>query len=282
MKRLHAQARPLLDGYLDGLRRALRGSADAAEVERDVRDHIEVALAGSREPVSAPVLQAVLERIGEPAGWGALAAPAADRPPAASVLPERQDWHLAYLSLGLLMLAFALPPYWWIGVLGAFVAARASYSLSASQRADATHAAQQWLRWPAMLVVYVPLLTAAVVWPAIAVRFAADAVVANPELALQLPIELAWAAERIACIRLSHFDPVATFQHVVRSGHYLIAPVGLWLIAVSCVLAARPRPLVAFLKPLLAECRHPARAVFLAGGLLCGFAALQAMAKLTG
>jgi hypothetical protein len=64
-------ARTHLDGYLDELRHVLSGppSVDAADVERDVRDHIESALAGHTAPVDLPDLDAVLRELGPPAQW---------------------------------------------------------------------------------------------------------------------------------------------------------------------------------------------------------------------
>ena len=71
MKRLEWNARRLRDGYLRRLRRSLAAcpSVDRQEVERDVREHIEMELADAPEPVSRRALERVLEQLGNPAQW---------------------------------------------------------------------------------------------------------------------------------------------------------------------------------------------------------------------
>ena len=50
---------------------ALMGSpsVDLADVERDIRDHIDAALAGQAAPVEAVVLDNVLQSLGKPSQW---------------------------------------------------------------------------------------------------------------------------------------------------------------------------------------------------------------------
>ena len=64
MTELTPEAQNALKAYLERVRVSLRGtSMDADEVERDVREHIDEALNGRSEPVSAGNLSGVLERL---------------------------------------------------------------------------------------------------------------------------------------------------------------------------------------------------------------------------
>ena len=67
MIELTPSAETHLNDYFHELRRVLSGSpsVDPADVERDVRDHIDAALVGSSAPVEAPVNAAELEKANE-------------------------------------------------------------------------------------------------------------------------------------------------------------------------------------------------------------------------
>ncbi len=279
MKRLKSKARRLMNRYLTGIRKSLRGSTaiDPAEVERDVREHIEIALAEVRGPITAATMSALIERIGSPTQWGP--AFAGCEPPDCSESTNREGWRLAYLSFGLLVLAFALPPFLWIGVVAAFVTARASVC-AAARRARSTTAGQHWLRDPALLVVYVPFILAVLLWPAILVRLAADQIVFGVFATRMVPWEIWSIAERIAEIRFATFDAIQTTHHALRTGHYLVAPVGLWLICLAGVARIWPRPFAILLRPLVDEDSPSiSRSLALGGVFLFACAMLQAAGK---
>ncbi len=85
MIELTPSAHQRLDEYLAELRRILREcrSVDATEVERDVRDHIQTALAEAAPPVDVPLLDQVLRTLGAPGDWvDERAVPWFRRPPA--------------------------------------------------------------------------------------------------------------------------------------------------------------------------------------------------------
>ena len=71
MIELTPSAQNRLDDYLNEMRRVLTGSpsVDLADVERDIRDHIDAALAGQVAPVEALVLDNVLQSLGKPSQW---------------------------------------------------------------------------------------------------------------------------------------------------------------------------------------------------------------------
>ena len=71
MIQLDPQAEGRLNEYLWQVRESLRRctALDAAEVESDVRQHIERELEGAKKPVTLDGLQAVLEQLGSPEQW---------------------------------------------------------------------------------------------------------------------------------------------------------------------------------------------------------------------
>lgn len=294
--KLSSSARDLLEGYLLRLRGALAGEGDpneidVLEIEADVRDHIREALAEHRGSVGIAPMARVLHAMGNPGDWmrhkpgmDASPLPSAAAPCAA---PRFEDWNLAYASLALLLLAFALPPFLWIGVFGAFLTARASIDASQSSTIegaarDRDRQAQAWVRNPALLAIYVPAMMLLLLWPAIALRFAADFVVDHPSLFAQMPIEIEWIADRIAQIRLSNFDPSTTLQHAVRSGHWLIFPVGCWLLVLSAIAAMAPRALGSAFQPFFKRrSRGLAATLALCGCLLVAASIGLALLKLS-
>jgi len=71
MIQFDAQAQRRLNEYVQELRRTLRrsGGADAAEVEADVRHHIEMELQAADKPVTVDALNTVLRQLGGPDQW---------------------------------------------------------------------------------------------------------------------------------------------------------------------------------------------------------------------
>ena len=146
-----------LDDYLCEMRQALSGSAsvDPVEVERDVRDHIDEALAGHVGPVEASALDDVLRTLGSPAQWLPPERESASfRKFSAELLSPFKEavfeigrrltggpecYRLAYLSLLLLVAGFCLFPLLdahrdlgflpILAIIVSFVFARAALSL---------------------------------------------------------------------------------------------------------------------------------------------------------
>ncbi len=157
MIELTHNARKSLDDYLRQARAYLRGakSVDAAEVEQNISEHIENELEGAAEPVSAEELETVLKKLGSPKQW----VPEEELPWWRKLILRLQtgpeDWRLAYLSFGLLVLGFLLLPTGAILIAASFIAARAVLSVVE----DATQLkAQRWLLYPSLIVVYLVLL----------------------------------------------------------------------------------------------------------------------------
>ena len=103
-------AKRSLESYLRQARAYLRGSksVDADEVEQNVTEHIETELEGVPEPVSRDDLNVVLKKLGSPQQW----VPAEEFPWWRLIIlrlrsgPE--DWRLAYMSLGFLVVGLSV------------------------------------------------------------------------------------------------------------------------------------------------------------------------------
>jgi hypothetical protein len=175
MVELTDSARHCLDQYLADVRSSLRNcpSVDVTDVERDVVEHIELALAGTSGAIDYPELREVLLRLGRPSQW----VPRDDLNPIQRVLlglrsgPE--DLRLGYLTFavfaGALLLAACLNvaigfsstlPFLLLGILVSFLLARASLAAGAG-----SSPVERWLIYPPLVAFYVPLTIVLVLWP---------------------------------------------------------------------------------------------------------------------
>ena len=159
------EAQGILDRYLGRVKSTLRPhpSVDADEVERDVRGHIEVELAGAPAPVTADQLGSVLERLGSPSAW----VPADDLPAWRRLLMRvsagPEDFRLSYLALGCFLLFPIAPPL----LLASFLLARAGLALL-DERSEPV-GARAWLLYPPLLFLYVDLAIVALLLPPVIV-----------------------------------------------------------------------------------------------------------------
>jgi hypothetical protein len=165
---LTLEAQHRLDRYLQEVRLLLRGAAgvDAAEVEHDVREHIETELGAAADPVTAEELENVLRRLGSPTQWvGDEEVPAWRRALARLYLGE--DWRLAYLCFGISVLGavllFAGSPIALVLFGAGFLLARAAVSL-AEERGEEL-GPRRWLVLLPIAVVVVPVLLVVLVGP---------------------------------------------------------------------------------------------------------------------
>jgi hypothetical protein len=189
MVELTDAARRCLDEYLAEVRASLRHcpSVDVADIERDVVEHIEHALAGRLPEVGAPELRDVLGRLGSPSQW----VPQEDLNRVQRALlalrsgPE--DLRLGYIAFalfgGTLLAAACLNlvlgpggtlPFLSLGLIASFLFARASLSV-----APDTSRAERWLIYPSLLITYVPLTALMAIWP-LAVAVLMELVLTDP------------------------------------------------------------------------------------------------------
>jgi hypothetical protein len=117
-----------------------------AEIEQDIRDHIEAELGERPSPISADELDAVLARLGSPAQWGAGSAAAVAVPHPIS----NEDW-LAYASSALLLVGFAVPILWPVSFL------LARWVLARIEQRGEPVGARRWLLYPPLAVVSIAI-----------------------------------------------------------------------------------------------------------------------------
>ena len=149
MIELTPDAKRSFDEYLRRMRVSLRGSRaiEADEVEQNVIEHVEVALAGAPAPIGPERLGTVLEQLGPPERW----LPDDERPfwrkTMDRVMTGPDDWRLAYASLGLtLLMVITFPIGGVLLLLPAFLLSRAYVALM-EERGEAL-GARKWLVLP--------------------------------------------------------------------------------------------------------------------------------------
>jgi hypothetical protein len=152
---LSNEARQNLERYLDEMRASMAGSAsDVAEIEQDIRDHIEAELGERAAPISAGDLDAVLTRLGNPG----------QRMGASAAVPiphemTREDW-LAYGSTPLLLLGLLAP----LLIPASWLVAR--WSLARMEQRGEQRTTRRWLVYPPLAFVSIAILLLALFWPA--------------------------------------------------------------------------------------------------------------------
>jgi hypothetical protein len=254
---LTADAQQLYDRYLQTVRWSVRGIADADEIERDVREHVATALMKEAGPVTSNTLREVLSRLGDPWQWIPLDELPLWRRTLMRFWLGPDDWRLAYVCFGLLMVGLVTLPIG-IGVvflLGAYLLARATCEVAADR--DGSLGARRWL-------VYPPLLIAAV------------AVASFLLIAPVAPV-LGWGiGERGFLMMFDHAG--FNFADPVQNGAFIFATgavtVGIWWIAFSALAAVLIRPLRFLVAPFADRLRRihmlwmtAAGVVLLAGGV---------------
>lgn len=167
---LTPEANSRFEQYLTRMRSALRGSrsVEPSEIEANVREHVEIALAGATAPVGADRLGQVLEQLGPPERW----LTDDDRPWWRRIMHRlssgEEPWRLAYIAFGFFALAVLLLPIG-IGVFLlalSFLISRAEVELLAER--GETLGARRWLVLPSIWVVLVMISIAALVMPVVA------------------------------------------------------------------------------------------------------------------
>jgi hypothetical protein len=178
---LSAAAEARLDEYLAQVRRALLGVPDvnSAEIEADIREHVENELRGAVRPVEPLVLEVVLRRLGPPTQWlPAGRVPVTAQVGAAAVtfgqfLKARfhaartaiwrgpEDWRLPYLSFGTFALGVIAFPLFPLCLLVSYVLSRAGVAVAAD-KGVALDAGRKWLLYPPLVVVSLVLVVGVV------------------------------------------------------------------------------------------------------------------------
>jgi hypothetical protein len=165
MMDLTPDAKRRFDDYLQRIHSALRGTPaiETGEVEQNVREHVEIALAGAPAPVGAEHLAAVLEQLGPPERW----LPDDERPMwrrvADRVLHGPEDWRLAYLTFALFAVMLLFPVGAILLLIPSFLLARAHVEMVKSRGEEL--GARRWLVLPPIACLLVIVAAAALVVP---------------------------------------------------------------------------------------------------------------------
>jgi hypothetical protein len=181
---LSAAAEARLDDYLAQVRRALLGVPDvnSAEIEADIREHVENELRGAARPVEVLVLEVVLRRLGPPTQWlppgrvpvtahvGAAAVTlgqflkARFRAARTAIWRGPEDWRLAYLSFGTFALGVLAFPLFPLFLLVSYILSRAGIAC-ATDKGVTLDGGRKWLLYPPVVLVSLVLVVAAVGTP---------------------------------------------------------------------------------------------------------------------
>jgi hypothetical protein len=164
MKNLTDTAQNRLDKYLSQVRASLHTctGVDADEVESDIRAHIETELEGIDEPVSLDNLESVLKRLGSPTQWVPEEKISWWRKIILRLRTGPEDWRLAYISFGLLILGFVVLPSFVVLIPASFIVARAALSEAADPHELKS---QRWLIYPSLIIVYTFISFWLILWP---------------------------------------------------------------------------------------------------------------------
>ena len=150
MTEFTSEAAKMRNDYLRKIRAYVGASttADPDEVQADVLEHIEQALSEAEQPVSVEVLSCVLEQLGKPEQWLQEDELSWWRKMIIHLRTGPEDWRLAYLSLGVLIVGTLLAcPF---GLIASFLLSRAAISLVG----EPDPPAKKWLIYPSLIITY--------------------------------------------------------------------------------------------------------------------------------
>lgn len=233
---LTPDAKLRFEQYLQRMRDTMRGarSVEAAEVEQNVREHVEVALATAPVPVGTDRLAAVLEQLGPPEQW----LPEDERPIWRRTMDRfmtgPEDWRLPYLSLALVTLMFVTLPIGGVLLLvPAFVLSRAWVALMAERGAPLD--ARRWLVLPPIIIVFVFF---------IGLTLASGIILAG---AGALEHDLPGLGVR---------GPEVNSDELLAFSGYLMTAAGVWWLFLSALFAFLLEPIRTLFAPILANFRR--------------------------
>lgn len=250
---LTPDAKRRFDEYLLRMRATLRGSRtiEADEVEQNVIEHVELALAGAPSPVGQERLGTVLEQLGPPERWLADDERPAWRKAMDRIMTGPDDWRLAYGSLALMLLMIiTLPIGGALLLLPAYMLSRAYVALL-DERGERL-GARKWLVLPPIVFIMVLVCGIALLAPAAA---------------------FGGIIEEVG-VRQLGFEYHSNFDH----GRYFLGAVsvatGAWWIVLSGVFAMLMRPFRALFAPVTAGMRRAhAFVLTIAGVVVAGLGA---------
>lgn len=236
MIELTPDAKRRFDEYLQRTRTALRGTraVEADEVEQNVIEHVELALAGVPAPIGAESLGAVLTQLGPPERWLPDEELPVWRRTLGRLVNGPEDWRLAYLSFAVTALMFFTFPIGGVIVLPvAFLLSRACVELT--QERGEPLGPRRWLVLPPIWLAFLLFLGGALV----------VGVVAPAALASEHGMSV-----------LGFRDPVNRAERLRMYWGLLTLTTGVWWIVLSGLFALLLAPIRSLFAPILAKVRR--------------------------
>ena len=254
MMDLTPEAKRKFDDYIHRMRFSLQGqrAVEPAEVEQNVLEHVEAALAGVPAPVGQDRLDDVLAQLGPPERWIPDDERSTFRRVVDRFMTGPEDWRLAYLSVAMtfLMIVF-LPIGGLLLVIPGYLLSRAYFELL-SDRGEPL-GARKWLVLPPVAILMVLLCAGALLGPA----GAFGAILS--EIGLR---ELGWEWG-------SRMDRARIFSGIISIA------VGVWWIVLSGIFAMLMRPFRFMFLPLTTNLRRGHAVVLtIAGAIVAGAGAV--------
>lgn len=243
-----------LDLYMTGVRRAVAGtSIDPAEVERDIREHIDSALRETDAPVSRATLDEVLARLGDPGQWVPDEEIPAWRRVWRRVAYGPEEWRLPYLSFASFVLGLVLLP---VGVgivflIAAWVMSRAALHLPSMQ--PESDRARKWLLYP-------PLAFFAILFALLIVAGAA------------VPL-IAWGVGNRGVLAIFDAEWVPREEQYQLYAGWVLASFAAWWIVLAPLVAVFIRPVRWLFAPFANRLRRAHAILLAAAGAVLGIAA---------
>jgi len=166
---LSEKAQESLNDYIDQVKRSLKGVKyiDADEIVQNVNEHIESELGDMTEPVGSEKLDAVLEKLGSPLQWVPEDEISWWRKVIMRIYSGPEDWRLAYLSFGLLLLGFLFYSIFSVLVILVIASYIVSRAALVTVNGHDELRGQKWLIYPSLITIYIPLLIFILAWPLI-------------------------------------------------------------------------------------------------------------------
>ncbi|HEY1377085.1 MAG TPA: hypothetical protein VGF55_09845 [Gemmataceae bacterium] len=254
--------------YLAQTRATLEGHAELSpdDVEQDVRAHVAAEFPPGSGWVRLDQLEAVLARLGRPEQWVSdgegrpswrrgvdwvRARPGAVRQAvmgaAARLRNGPDDWRLAYLTFGLLVVGIIIFPLLVVLLPASYLLARAAVALSRERGTPL--GPQRWLVYPPLVIVSLPLLVGLLFWPI------------APGCGMAHEV---WRRSRADLVEWSGL-PWDFCEFLVYS-YFVVGVMSLWLALVGVTFWLFPRLPAAVFTPLYATARRPGRVLALVGG----------------
>jgi hypothetical protein len=246
---LTSDAKLRFEQYLQRMRESMRGRpvAETAEVEQNVREHVEVALTEAPAPVGTERLAAVLEQLGPPEQW----LPEEERPAWRRTMDRLmrgpEDWRLPYLSVGLMVLMlFTLPMGGFLLLLPAFLVSRAWVAVI-EERGE-TLDARRWLVLPPIVIAFVSLLFLTVIG---VVVLAGAAAVEHDLRSIGIP------------------EPGTSAEAIFGFSGYILSAAGVWWLVLSLILVWLLEPIRNLFSPILTKVRRRHLLIFAGVAAVC-------------